>query len=322
MKLLSKPLFWTNLAALAFAGWLVASLAFGWTNPNLEPPGGTGSLSAVGNNIGIGTTTPRAALGVSGAGLFEGSLQADYIWATSTSAINYFAGNVLIGMQTSWSPAESQGALRIVSGVGGRIDLRDIDSSGALKNAWEINALNTTGSGGGSLTIADEINNLTRLTIDNTGKVKIGTSLRVGPGTVTLGVGSASIGELVTEDSGWWTGIGTVGSPDLFVDPTGHVGIGFTDADGSYDGRLSVITTASLPLEIRGDGSALDAAVGLFTVKGGASNSTGDALCTAASSNALCLGTWRQDGSPLTCSTTGSLTSNYYLRVLCAKFND
>jgi hypothetical protein len=67
---LRKPLFWANIAALLFAGWLIAGLAFGWTNPGSAPPGGGGAIGAganaptnslyidSGGRIGVGKTNP------------------------------------------------------------------------------------------------------------------------------------------------------------------------------------------------------------------------------------------------------------------------
>jgi len=65
-----KPLFWTNIIAFIFAGWLIAGLAFGWTNPGSSPPGGGGAIGAganaptnslyidSGGRIGVGKTNP------------------------------------------------------------------------------------------------------------------------------------------------------------------------------------------------------------------------------------------------------------------------
>ncbi len=67
-----KPLFWTNVIGLIFAGWLIAGLAFGWTNPGSSPPGGGGAIGAganapvnslyidSGGRIGVGKTNPYA----------------------------------------------------------------------------------------------------------------------------------------------------------------------------------------------------------------------------------------------------------------------
>lgn len=65
--LLKKPLFWTNVAALIFVGWIVAGLAFGWTNPTASPPGGSGAVSVDSlGNVGIGAIVSGQKLNVAG----------------------------------------------------------------------------------------------------------------------------------------------------------------------------------------------------------------------------------------------------------------
>jgi len=52
-----KTLFLSIIISLA-----VAAIAFAWTNPTANPPGGGGALYYSGGNVGIGTTAPFGAL--------------------------------------------------------------------------------------------------------------------------------------------------------------------------------------------------------------------------------------------------------------------
>lgn len=65
---MKKPLFWTNVAAATITGLVIASLAFGWTDPSLTPPSGGGAIyvEPVSGNVGIGTATPTQKLDVIG----------------------------------------------------------------------------------------------------------------------------------------------------------------------------------------------------------------------------------------------------------------
>ena len=57
---------WIDVLALSFAGWLVASVAFGWTNPSSMPSGGAGYIIVdASGNVGIGAT-PAQKLHVNG----------------------------------------------------------------------------------------------------------------------------------------------------------------------------------------------------------------------------------------------------------------
>ena len=58
MKLIKKPLFWTNVLTLSVTGVMVAGLAFGWTNPKETPPGGAGEVSVTADGkVGVGTVS-------------------------------------------------------------------------------------------------------------------------------------------------------------------------------------------------------------------------------------------------------------------------
>ncbi len=66
-KTLKNPFVWTSTIAFIFAGWLIAGLAFGWTNPGFAPPGGAGAIAADSTGkVGIGTTAPLSKLHVQG----------------------------------------------------------------------------------------------------------------------------------------------------------------------------------------------------------------------------------------------------------------
>lgn len=66
-KLLTKPLFWTNVATLSITGIMVAGLAFGWTNPKDTPPTGSGAVTATSEGkVGVGTASPTQRLDIAG----------------------------------------------------------------------------------------------------------------------------------------------------------------------------------------------------------------------------------------------------------------
>ncbi len=66
-SLFAKPLFWSNLAAFLVTGFVIASVANGWTNPAAAPVGGSGAISADSlGNIGIGTTPTTDKLTING----------------------------------------------------------------------------------------------------------------------------------------------------------------------------------------------------------------------------------------------------------------
>ncbi len=66
-KLLTRSLFWTNVAAFTITGLVVAGVAFGWTNPTDAPPTGSGAITAdPSGNVGIGISVPTVKLDVNG----------------------------------------------------------------------------------------------------------------------------------------------------------------------------------------------------------------------------------------------------------------
>ena len=53
--LISKTSFWINVGAVSISGLMIASVAFGWTNPIVTPPEGSGAIRADDlGNVGIG----------------------------------------------------------------------------------------------------------------------------------------------------------------------------------------------------------------------------------------------------------------------------
>ncbi|MEK7641001.1 MAG: hypothetical protein AAB389_03315 [Patescibacteria group bacterium] len=67
MKLVKKPLFWTNVLTLSVTGVMVAGLAFGWTNPKETPPDGSGEVSVTSDRkVGVGTLIPTQKLDING----------------------------------------------------------------------------------------------------------------------------------------------------------------------------------------------------------------------------------------------------------------
>lgn len=54
-KLLSQPLFWSNVVSIMITGLVVGGVAFAWNNPGLAPVGGSGAISAdAAKNVTIG----------------------------------------------------------------------------------------------------------------------------------------------------------------------------------------------------------------------------------------------------------------------------
>lgn len=54
-SLFAKPLFWSNIAAFLVTGFVIVSVAHGWTNPVVAPVGGSGAISAdASGNVTIG----------------------------------------------------------------------------------------------------------------------------------------------------------------------------------------------------------------------------------------------------------------------------
>lgn len=68
MKNILKKSHLTLVLALGIliVGSILVRIGFAWTNPTLNPPLGTPSISSVGGNVGIGTAAPAYKLDVSG----------------------------------------------------------------------------------------------------------------------------------------------------------------------------------------------------------------------------------------------------------------
>lgn len=67
IALFRKPLFWTNVAVLIFAGWLIAAVVMGFNNPTQNPPGGSGAVSVDGSgNVGVGAVSSGNKFNVAG----------------------------------------------------------------------------------------------------------------------------------------------------------------------------------------------------------------------------------------------------------------
>lgn len=64
--------FWVAFLSILLSVFFVAALTYGATTIDT-------------NSVGVGTSTPGAAVGVKGAGIFEGFVHADYFFSTSTN---------------------------------------------------------------------------------------------------------------------------------------------------------------------------------------------------------------------------------------------
>ncbi len=170
--LLKKPLFWTNLAALTFAGWLIASLVFGWTNPAQNPPGGTGTLSALSGNAGVGTPSPADKLDVVGNVRWTGTLTNGSVpWARLTAfpiacpagqfvkqvgssltcatptVTGGLTGSGTAGFLAQWTGATSLGNAAGISTSGGNLTVTGTITGGNLTTGGNITGGNVTSNG-------------------------------------------------------------------------------------------------------------------------------------------------------------------------------
>jgi hypothetical protein len=103
----SKVLF--PILTSVIAGLLVAGLAFAWTNPTANPPGGGGALYYSAGNVGIGTTGPLEQLHVYEAGggaSWRG--RAVFGGQYNTVVAGEYQNNAILGAHnaglTTWSP--------------------------------------------------------------------------------------------------------------------------------------------------------------------------------------------------------------------------
>ncbi|MBI2024607.1 MAG: hypothetical protein HYT03_00755 [Candidatus Harrisonbacteria bacterium] len=105
IQLLKKPLFWTNIFALVFAGWLIASLVLGWNNPVVPPPDGSAAITVdASRNVGIGALPDASAkLKISGNVSWTGALVAGSVpWPRLTSLPSDCAGGQFVtGLNSS-----------------------------------------------------------------------------------------------------------------------------------------------------------------------------------------------------------------------------
>ncbi len=118
MKLIKKPLFWTNVLTLSVTGVMVAGLAFGWTNPKETPPGGAGEVSVTADGkVGVGTVSPTQKLDITGyligrSGFCLGKDDLTVVPKTSDGLTSLSATTVV---STTHSTADSTYAVHVVS---------------------------------------------------------------------------------------------------------------------------------------------------------------------------------------------------------------
>lgn len=123
----NRHLFWISAFAVVFAAWLIAGVAFGWTNPGSAPPGGGGAIGAGANapinslfvssagDVGIGIINPVQKLDVAG-----------YIRGSTGLCI---AGDC----RTSWPVSGGSGTLTSISaGSGITLSPNPITTTGSI----------------------------------------------------------------------------------------------------------------------------------------------------------------------------------------------
>jgi hypothetical protein len=134
-----KTLFLSIIIALA-----VATIAFAWTNPSANPPGGGGALYYSAGNVGIGTTNPSQKLDVDGyvkgTGLCIGN-DCRTSWPSRGTYQAFSAAGSNVSCPTGWTM--TGGGCWCVDGTGGS----DSSAYGSRPkdNGWEC--MNTTGAG-------------------------------------------------------------------------------------------------------------------------------------------------------------------------------
>jgi hypothetical protein len=190
-----------------------------------------GTISGI---IGIGTSTPGAALGIKGAGLFEGDLTFSFLRATSTAATSTFDGGVIlarsagnVGVGTSSPQAQLAVAEQLL--VGGTStstfqgNVHVWGSLGIGKGSAFISdtALETTGSF--TLTTASDQSNLV---LQSLGRVGVSSTTPWGVLSVEHNGADQDMPVLVVGDQG-------TSSPYIYVEGGyGRVGFGTTSPYG------------------------------------------------------------------------------------------
>ncbi|TSC96590.1 MAG: hypothetical protein Athens071426_150 [Parcubacteria group bacterium Athens0714_26] len=284
-KLISKKLFLITLISFLFV-LLSARLVWGWTNPTLNPPGGAGVLNVSGGNVGIGTTAPSQKLEVSGGTIktdngiwtttngFAVGGNAPLAWQTAsfrtgndwrivdTGHLNFNLGggnsilhlnqngNVGIGTVNPGSKLHIVGpytdTLRLSGDDGGGTQYLTIGAGHAVTNFVSVNTQNAAYPSY-SFSSTNNANTVTRMTIDASGNVGIGTAspgqkltvagtiestsggFKFPDGTTQVSAASAGLnGGGTINYVGKFTGTGTIGNSIIFDNGT-NVGIGTTN---------------------------------------------------------------------------------------------
>ncbi|TSC83317.1 MAG: hypothetical protein G01um101419_71 [Parcubacteria group bacterium Gr01-1014_19] len=114
MKLIKKPLFWTNVATLSVTGMMMAGLAFGWTNPGETPPDGSGEVSVTSDRkVGVGTLSPTQKLDINGylvgrTGFCLGKDDLTVIPTTGDAGLTSLSSAVLTGSHSTTDSRERE----------------------------------------------------------------------------------------------------------------------------------------------------------------------------------------------------------------------
>ncbi|MBI2024606.1 MAG: hypothetical protein HYT03_00750 [Candidatus Harrisonbacteria bacterium] len=295
-NLIKKPLFWTNIVALFFAGWLITDLVFGWTNPNQNPPGGSGAITVSAGNVGIGIAIPDAKLHVGGDTRWgtRGSLKIDqgasielggsggtpYVDFSNDNSSDYDARIILMGDDALTVDGASVG-------IGGLpTDKLTINSTDSDTAGVRVTNTISGSTGNDGLRILQERND-TKIVNLEAGKVQFGSNGLL-PFTIT---------------SSGFIGIGPVSVTPMI-------------------GALEIAGNGANQLVVRKI-SGVNGSVSIFTNVGSSAGlgQGGTAACQALSLTAICLGGWSGTGVN-TGNSVGCSTATPSIRVLCADFGD